>query len=101
MSALHILKLKLHIGYVASNPFRVAPVFIYYNGLLHSDIIRDKMQHAKPEFIYEDSYIKSAKTSGNIDALQIFGQPVSPFLKSTQDEEVQYLLVVIYPPCIR
>ena len=101
MSALHILKLKLHMGDVASKTFGVAPVFIYYNGLLVSDIIREDMQHAKLEFLYKDYYIKSAKTSGNIDALQLLGQPVSLFLKLTQDEEVQDLLVVIYPPCIK
>ena len=79
----------------------MAPVFTYDNGLLMSDIIREEMQHAKPEFLYEDYETKSAKTSGNIDALQLLGQPVSLFLKLTQDEEVQDLLVVIYPPCIR
>ena len=62
MWALQILKLKLHSGGVASNPFRLVPVFIYDNGLLLSDIIREDMQHVKPEFIYEDSDIKSAKT---------------------------------------
>ena len=62
MPALHIFKLKLNTGGVASKPFRLVPVFIYDNGLLLSDIIREDMQHVKPEFIYEDSDIKSAKT---------------------------------------
>ena len=62
MPALHIFKLKLNTGGVASKPFRLVPVFIYDNGLLLSDIIREDMQHVKPEFIYEDSDIKSEKT---------------------------------------
>ena len=76
------MKLKLQRSGVASKAFRVAPVFIHGNGLLLSDIIIEDMQHAKPEFLYEDSDIKSAKTSVNLDALQFLGQPVSLFLNS-------------------
>ena len=66
MSALQLLKLKLHTGGVSSKPFRVAPVLIYDYGLLQSDIIREEMQHGKSEFLYEYSDIKSAKTSSNM-----------------------------------
>ena len=89
MLVLQLLKLKLHTGGVDSKPFRVAPVFIYDDRLLLSDIIREDMRHEKPEFLYKDSDIKSTKTSGNIDPLKLLGQPVSLFLKFTQDEEVR------------
>ena len=79
MSALHLLKLKLKTSGVASNDFRVAPVFIYYSGSLMSDIIREEIQHAKPEFLYDDSDMKSANTSGNIDSLRLIRHPVSLF----------------------
>ena len=82
MLALHISKLKLYTGAVASNSFRVTTVFIYDDELLLSDIIREGMQYAEQEFLYEDSDIKSAKTSVNLDALQFLGQPVSLFLNS-------------------
>ena len=57
MSALQNFKLKLHTGGVASNKFRVELVFIHDNGLLLSDIIREDIQHAKPEFLYKASGI--------------------------------------------
>ena len=57
MSALQLFKLKLHTGGVASKPFKVASVFIYDDGLLLSDIIREDIQHAKPEFLYKASGI--------------------------------------------
>ena len=84
MLALHLLKLKLQTSGVDSNTFRVVPFFIYSCGLLLSDIIREEMQHVKPEFLYKDSYIKYANTSGNLDALQLLRQPVSLFLKFAQ-----------------
>ena len=73
----------------------MAPFFIHDYGSLMSDIIREEMQHARPEFLYKDSEIKYAEISGNLDALQLLRHPVSLFLKFTQDEEVRYLLVVI------
>ena len=69
MSAVQLLTLKLHTGGVASKPFIVAQVFIYDNGLIFSDIIREDMQHAKLKFLYKDSEIKSAKTLVNLDDL--------------------------------
>ena len=95
------MKLKLQRSGVASKAFWVAPVFIHGNGLLLSDIIIEDMQHAKPEFLYEDSDIKSAKTSVNLDSLHLLGQPIYILLKFTQYEEVQDLLVGICPTRIR
>ena len=83
------------------NKFRVAPVFIYENGLLLPKIIIEEMQHAKSEFLYEDYDIKSAKILLNLDTLRLLGQAVLIFFKFTQDEEVRYLSLVIDPPYVK
>lgn len=101
MSALDLIKLKLHLGGAPSKPFQVVPIIVEDDKVTLSDIIREQMKRTKPQYGYEDSDIKSAKSCENFDVLGILGRPVSVFLKFTEAVEVRELSVCIDPPSVK
>ena len=98
MSSPKLLLLALHVCGVPSTASKKFPILVNDDSVLLSSIIREEVTRAKPNFEYSDSDIKSAETSGNMDATQLLCQPISVFFLFTENEKVRELSVVIDPP---